>query len=299
MGAMAVPRHTLDQLAVLDAIDRTGSFARAAKELHRVPSAISYSVRSLEEALELELFDRTGHRAELTHAGRRILELGRAVLDGGRALEAMAQELSRGWEPELRVVVDGALPLEPVFAALRIFSEERIPTRVRMVVEYQEGVLDRFRHDDADIMLILDSDESVASSPTHMLPPLEMVLVCAPTHPVASGEPLDEHLQILVLDSARRFAETPREAFIGTPDLLHVSDFEAKRQALLQSVGFGWMPQHQVANDLAQGALQLVEREEGNRWTYAPRAIERTQPPIGRAAQRFLEHLLEQVHQIS
>ena len=42
---------TLDQIVVLDAIERTGSFAAAAQELHRVPSAISYSVRTVEEVL--------------------------------------------------------------------------------------------------------------------------------------------------------------------------------------------------------------------------------------------------------
>ena len=54
---------TLDQLAALDAIERTGSFAGAAATLHRTTSAMSYAIRALEEALGLTLFDRRGHRA--------------------------------------------------------------------------------------------------------------------------------------------------------------------------------------------------------------------------------------------
>ena len=42
---------TLETLEVLDAIDRRGSFAAAADELHRVPSAVTYSVQQAEEAL--------------------------------------------------------------------------------------------------------------------------------------------------------------------------------------------------------------------------------------------------------
>jgi DNA-binding transcriptional LysR family regulator len=49
---------TLDSLEVLDAIDRRGSFAAAARELDRVPSAITYAVRRLEESLDALLFDR-------------------------------------------------------------------------------------------------------------------------------------------------------------------------------------------------------------------------------------------------
>jgi hypothetical protein len=42
-------RLSLDALLVLDAIDRRGSFAAAAHELHRVPSAITYTVQKLEQ----------------------------------------------------------------------------------------------------------------------------------------------------------------------------------------------------------------------------------------------------------
>lgn len=59
--------YTLD---VVDAVARTGSFSAAAEELHRVPSAISYSVRQLEEWLAVPLFERRHRDVELTPAGR-------------------------------------------------------------------------------------------------------------------------------------------------------------------------------------------------------------------------------------
>ena len=73
-------RLSLDALLVLDAIDRKGSFAAAAVELHRVPSAITYTVQKLEEDLDVLLFDRRGHRAKLTAAGRELLDEGRHLL---------------------------------------------------------------------------------------------------------------------------------------------------------------------------------------------------------------------------
>ncbi|MCO4764037.1 MAG: LysR family transcriptional regulator, partial [Myxococcales bacterium] len=59
-------RLTLESIETLDAIDTEGSFAGAARKLHKVQSAVSYSVRQLETALGLEIFDRSGHRAQLT-----------------------------------------------------------------------------------------------------------------------------------------------------------------------------------------------------------------------------------------
>jgi DNA-binding transcriptional LysR family regulator len=65
-------RLTLDALEVLDAIARKGSFAGAAEALHRVPSAITYTAQKLEEDLGVSLFDRSGHRAVLTEAGKEL-----------------------------------------------------------------------------------------------------------------------------------------------------------------------------------------------------------------------------------
>lgn len=45
------PDYTFDQLRVLEAIEAAGTFAGAARALNRVPSAISYAVRTLEQAV--------------------------------------------------------------------------------------------------------------------------------------------------------------------------------------------------------------------------------------------------------
>ena len=61
-------RLTLDALTVLDAIDRNGSFAAAAEELHRVPSAMTYAVQKLEQDLGVSIFGRRGHRGRGSRA---------------------------------------------------------------------------------------------------------------------------------------------------------------------------------------------------------------------------------------
>ena len=79
-------RISLDALLVLDSISRNGSFAAAGEELHRVPSAITYTIQKLEQDLEVKLFDRSGHRARLTDAGEALLREGRHLLrEIGRA----------------------------------------------------------------------------------------------------------------------------------------------------------------------------------------------------------------------
>jgi DNA-binding transcriptional LysR family regulator len=294
-------RHTLDQLRVLDAIARTGSFAAAATALHRVPSAISHAMKALEDALGVSLFDRTGHRAALTSAGERLVEAARDELARADRFEATARQLHEGWEPELRVVLDAALPLEPLIFALRALESERVPTRVRVDVECQDGVRARFDEDDADIMLALEMDLGREGLTLTPLPPLTLRLLCAPSHGLAQAgsvtrDDLRRYTEVVVRDTSPRLARSPRPAFLGTPSVIYLSDFHGKRLALLQGVGFGWIPEHLALEDLAAGTLVEVPLAEGNRWTYHPQVAVRAARPPGRAGQRLLAALLDRAH---
>ena len=91
---------TPDALALVDAIARTGSFAGAARELGKVPSALTYSVRQLEEALDVLLFDRSARHAVLTAAGQELLVEGRRLLMEIDAVTNRVKRIATGWEAD-------------------------------------------------------------------------------------------------------------------------------------------------------------------------------------------------------
>ncbi|MGE0498134.1 MAG: LysR family transcriptional regulator, partial [Ramlibacter sp.] len=72
---------TPDTLSLLQTVQRTGSFAAAARELGLVPSAVTYRVRQVEDALDVLLFDRSTRQARLTEAGAELLREGARLLD--------------------------------------------------------------------------------------------------------------------------------------------------------------------------------------------------------------------------
>ena len=119
-------RISLDALLVLDSISRNGSFAAAGEELHRVPSAITYTIQKLEQDLDVKLFDRSGHRARLTEAGEALLREGRHLLRAATDLECRVRRVATGWENELRIAVDDLVPTERLFALLKDFYREEI-----------------------------------------------------------------------------------------------------------------------------------------------------------------------------
>ncbi len=287
---------TLDQLLALDAIARTGTFAGAADELHKVPSAISYLVQGLESATDVDLFDRSRRKAVLTKAGQRILESSREVIERARALERVASELSGGWEAELHVIVDGALPIAPITACLRRFADPEIPTCLRVDIEYQEGVIDHFIAAPADVALYLGFDSEEQAKPYDLtpLPDLDLVLVAAPDHALANQPFTDAaragHAELVVRDSSPRFSERAKAAFSGSRNLVYLADFHSKRIALLDAAGYGWIPKHFVEQDLNEGRLVILDAEM-RRWTFQPQIVVRENQPLGRAGQLFVDTL--------
>src|SRR4029079_17877501 len=142
---------SLESLQVLDAIDRKGSFAAAANELHRVPSAITYSIRQLEDGLGVELFDRKGHRAVLTEAGRELLAEGRRLLQAAADLECRVQQVAKGWESELRIAVDTIVGIDKLYGLIEEFYAEKSGTRLRLSTQVLGGTWDAIASGRADL----------------------------------------------------------------------------------------------------------------------------------------------------
>lgn len=139
---MKLTLEALEALEALDAIERQGSFAAAARHLHRVPSALTYTVQKLEQDLDALLFDRRGHRAVLTDAGRALLEEGRHLLAAAGSLECRVRQVAKGWEAELVIAVNDLLPRAPLYDLLAAFYAEHRETRIRLVTEILTGCWD-------------------------------------------------------------------------------------------------------------------------------------------------------------
>lgn len=261
-------RLTLDALLVLDAIDRKGSFAAAAEELHRVPSALTYSVQKLEQGLDVVLFDRSGHRAQLTPAGRKLLDEGRHLLRAAGELELLVKRVATGWEAELRIALTDLLPMRHFFPLFTTFYEQERGTRLRVGTEVFGGGWDALVDDRADLVVGATGESPAGGGyATRVLGTMPFVFVVPPAHPLAdAGEPIPdevllEHRAIAAADSSRRLP--PRtSALLSGQDVLTVPTIHDKREAHLAGLGIGFMPRHLVADDLAAG--RLLERDVAN-----------------------------------
>ena len=250
-----------DALQMVVTIARTGSFAAAARELGKVPSALTYSVRQLEDALDVLLFDRRSRQARLTAAGEELLREGQLLLQQMDAVANRVKRVASGWETELTVVVDKAIAPHAVFDLMEAFLALQPPTRLRMRSEVMTGTWEPLLHGEADLAIGISSDR--LSAPDIRREPIghhHFVLAVAPGHPLAAAaEPLSsatvaQHRIVAVADSAKRLPPATSGILPGQ-DVLTVPSMAAKLEAQLRGMGIGYLPEPMVRAHVNAGRL--------------------------------------------
>ena len=285
---------TLEQARTLDAVAQHGSFAKAAHALHKVHSAVLYSVKQLEDAVGLPLFDRSGYRSALTPLGRRVLEHCQRLLAAEAELDATCRAARAGHEPDLRIVFDGLLPVEPLLRAVRKVQAASPPTRIALTSEFLGEVEARAEADGAEVMLTV-VPATRAIGPSHALAPLVSWLVVTARHPLAAVKrptavDLERHPFLTVRASDQRLAMST--SALDKASAFKLGDFHAKKVALMAGMGYGWMPDYLVAKDLARGALVVLPFGAGKgRHEFRPTLHCRRSAVGGRALDAFVEAL--------
>ncbi|KVE05280.1 MULTISPECIES: LysR family transcriptional regulator [Burkholderia] len=252
---------SFEALEALDAIDRTGTFAEAAELLHRVPSALTYLVQKLESDLGVALFDRSGRRAKLTHAGRIVVEEGRRLLRAAEQLELKALRAQQGWETEVRVCIDEILPFGALWPYVHRFYALGMDTRLRLSTEVLGGAWDALISRRADLVV------GAAGEPPELpgivarpIGSLRHVFAVAPSHPLAAlPEPLAmasvvQYRGAVISDTSRELQPQSVAIDAGQP-YLAVPTLAAKLEAQCEGLAVGTLPECIAARAIADGKL--------------------------------------------
>lgn len=294
-----IGQPTLDQLRIFLAVAEEGSFHRAARRLGRAISVISYGVAQMEAQLGLALFDREGSRRPvLTEAGKALLADARAVADGADVLLARVRSLRQGLEAELALVVDVMMPGDALAAVLRDFQRQFPSVTLRLHIEALGAVAAMVLDGRAGIGI---AGPVIVEDPRldrEVLGSVELVPVAAPSHPLARGGQIvpgeaRQHLQLVLTD--RSPLSEGREFSVMSPRTWRLADLGAKHALLREGIGWGNMPRHAVAADLAQGALVALDLPERPGRDYALNAIWRRDCPPGPAGCHVLSAFRRQL----
>ncbi len=285
---------TLDALQTLDAIERRHSFAAAAEELHRVPSAVSYTVNKLEDDLGVALFDRSRRKAELTAIGRLVLTEGRKILKAAEQLTALARQAADGWEVELRICIDSILSCDPVYDLIEAFQRVQPKTEIRLTEEVLGGSWDALSDDRCDLVIGAEGAPPAPGFALHSLGKVKFGFAVAAGHALTErpqplpASAIQDYPTVIVADSSQRLPVRSAGLLDGRSRII-VPTIEHKIEVQCKGLGVGYLPLHRIMQQLADGRLEIL-------------ALDAPRPPVeisvawrrgntGKALKWFVDHL--------
>jgi DNA-binding transcriptional LysR family regulator len=294
---------TPESLALIRSVAEGGSMAAAARSLGLVPSAVTYRVRQIEEALDVLLFDRSAKQARITRAGEELLQGGERVLQELDAVARRVQRVATGWEAQLTVSVDSLISRRTMLELCESFFASGPkglppPTRLRIQNETLSGTWHALLDGQADLAIggVLEGITQ-AGIQAKDLGSVPFVFAVAPHHPLASApEPLSDlaiqaHRIVAVADSTRR-KQSVTVGILPGQDVLTVSTMPDKLEAQLRGLGCGFVPHCIAAPYIETGRLVLKTTERMPRTpkvNYAWRKPERGE--LGNALSWWLTQL--------
>lgn len=269
---MATHRDVLtpSSLSMLQTIADAGSFAAAARRLNMVPSALTYRVRQVEDALDVLLFDRGSRQAKLTEAGAELLREGAGLLAEIDAVANRVKRVATGWEAELTIAVDSIIDRATVMELCTRFFSQDPPTRLKLRSETLSGTLEALTSGQADIALgvVMDTNTHIGLH-REILGTVGFAFSVAPHHPLAGmPEPLADSLirqyRAAVISDSNRRGQSLSIGLLPGQDVFTVPDMPSKLDAQLRGLGVGFLPTclAQPYIDTGRLVVKRIERAE-------------------------------------
>ena len=257
---------TLDQIRIFLTVADTGSFSKAAKQLNRAQSAVTYGIQKLEAQFGIPLFDRTAYRPALTEAGRALLPRARRIAEETNAFRDTARSLASGLEAELTIVLDSMFPMSAVVETLRVFTAKFPTVPPRIYVQSLGAAAELVLDGTCMIGLLPLFFSDMALLKRFPLLTVNLIPVVAPEHLLATLDgPIDtqvlqQHVQLVLTDRSSLTAR--RDYGVLSGRTWRLADLSAKHSMLLAGLGWGNMPSHLVQSDVARGRLKAIRPVE-------------------------------------
>lgn len=248
-------------LSVIDTVARRGSFSTAADELHKVPSAISYTVKVIEDKLGVLLFKRLHRRVQLTPAGEYFVVEARSLLKQMAEMEIQTQRVANGWQSSVSIALDNVVREASVNQLVADFYHQFPDIELLLTMEVFNGVWDALVDDRADIAIGATSAIPITGGVAYRaMGELSWDFVVSCDHPLAqesealTDQQLIEFPSICLEDSARTLPKRTTW-LLNNQRRLVVPNWHSAEQVFIAGLGIGVMPTHRATPLIKKGLL--------------------------------------------
>lgn len=252
-------------LQLIDTVAQVGSFTAAANKLHKVPSAVSYAVKQIEDQLGVILFERHHRSVSLTPAGIHFVKEARAILSQMEITKRDTQRIANGWQPALSIALDNIVRADRISVLIADFYRHFTDVELMIRIEVFNGVWEALATGRCDIAIGATTAIPVGGVYQYKdMGEIEWAFLVSKNHPLADiDRPLtDDELRpypsVCLEDTSR---EIPKRMtwLLDNQRRLVVPDWIRAINCFIEGLGIGYMPTHLASPFIRTGAL--VEKQ--------------------------------------
>ena len=264
------------QIRAFVAVARRGNFTLGAKDVFLTQSAVSHAIKSLEEDVGVQLFQRVGRRAVLTPAGERLLQYCEEIL---HKMQDARMELSRLQEiarPGLRIGAPMTICQHLLPRVLRRVQADFPDFGLRVETGDNPQLLAQLLSGRIDLAIMVEPDRR----PDLVFEPLfrdEMCFVMPPSHPWAelADIPLEDvrTMPLIVPNKSTRTHQLVmgyfRAARVAVERCIELGSIESIKELVKNGLGVGITADWPVQAEVERGELvvrPLGRRPLGRQW---------------------------------
>ncbi len=200
------------RLKVFAAVAKHLSFTKAAESLHMTQPAVTFHIRQLEASFNTRLFDRTHSRINLTDAGKKVQEYAERILLIYKEMENQVMALTGDLQGPLIIGASTTIGEYFIPAVVGAFQGNYPDVRLRLHVANSGGVIHMVENNQIDFGIV-EGSISNKNLITEVIWDDELVVICAPDHPLAKRAAVN-------LDDLTQYPFISREEGSGTREVM-------------------------------------------------------------------------------
>ncbi|MGB6780121.1 MAG: LysR family transcriptional regulator [Planococcus citreus] len=274
------------------------SFTRAAELLHMTPSAISLSIKALENKLGVRLFERSNKYVQLTEAGQVMYAQSKEILLKYDQLKLALTEL----EPStaMPLSIGAAYTFGEYFlpGIIYAFSKRHPNITPNITIHNSKTIIEQIHKQELDIGFIVEGEASGSDVDTKLFTEEEMVIIARPNHPIIRHSQVDRRLleaeTWIIREPGSGTRDVTDKLFaqlgIAPKKVMSFGSSQTIKESVALGLGISYLSESTVKSETKTGsigAITLADFPNKSRFHYIThRASFHTQ-----AAQLFLDFL--------
>jgi len=260
--------ETIDsrQLLAFCTLVQTGSFTETARELNLTQSAISHSVKNLEEDLRCQLVTRTGRKIHITDDGEELYRDAQAILNQMESARGRIQDRANLGRGKLRIGASTTACQCILPNVLREFNECFPDCILSIVPADTPALLGMIRRHEIDLAIVVDPGNAKDVT----IKPLfsdELVLVTSPIHVFAQQgsvkmEQIAKQRLVLYNKSSHTFGlieQFFRQSKLALQNYIELGSMEAIKELIAINYGVSFLASWVVENEVNRGSLARIQ----------------------------------------